>query len=72
MKRLTVQKILSKANSLKKRRNSKTIYVPVDDNMYYDGTSYRVRVSINGTKFSKNFKSIKTALNYKNNLINLQ
>ena len=34
------------------KRQTVTTYVPVSDNIYHDGSSYRVRVSINGTKFS--------------------
>ena len=39
----------------KTRRTPKTTYVPVSNNVYHDGSSYRVRVSVNGTKYSKNF-----------------
>ena len=42
-----------------KTRTTKTTYVPVSNNVYHDGSSYRVRVSINGEKFSKNFSNKK-------------
>jgi hypothetical protein len=53
----------------KTRRTPKTTYVPVSNNVYHDGSSYRVRVSINGTKYSKNFSNKKTAITYRNQLL---
>lgn len=46
-----------------------TTYVPVSDNIYHDGFSYRVRASVNGTKYSKNFSSKKKAVQYRNELL---
>jgi hypothetical protein len=51
------------------RRTPKTTYVPVSNNVYHDGSSYRVRVSVNGTKYSKNFSSKRTAITYRNQLL---
>jgi hypothetical protein len=57
---------------MKKTTNSRpttvTTYVPVSDNIYHDGSSYRVRVSIEGVKFSKNFSSKRKAVQYRNEL----
>ena len=53
----------------KTRRTTKTTYVPVSNNVYHDGSSYRVRVSVNGTKYSKNFSNKKTAITYRNQLL---
>mgnify|MGYP001317552811 FL=1 len=53
----------------KTRRTPKTTYVPVSNNVYHDGSSYRVRVSVNGTKYSKNFSNKKTAITYRNQLL---
>ena len=53
----------------KTRRTPKTTYVPVSNNVYHDGSSYRVRVSINGTKHSKNFSNKKTAITFRNRLL---
>lgn len=50
-------------------RKTVTTYVPVTDNIYHDGFSYRVRVSVNGTKYSKNFSSRKKAVQYRNELL---
>jgi hypothetical protein len=49
---------------MKKTTNRQTVttYVPVSDNIYHDGSSYRVRVSVNGTKYSKNFSSKRKAI----------
>lgn len=44
-------------------------YVPVASNVYYDGSSYRVRASVNGTRVSKNFGSKRNAINYRNQLL---
>ncbi len=51
------------------RRNTVTTYVPVANNIYHDGSSYRVRVSVNGTKYSKNFSSKRAAVQYRNSLM---
>lgn len=51
------------------RRQTVTTYVPVSDNIYHDGSSYRVRVSINGKKYSKNFSSRRKAVQYRNELL---
>ena len=52
-----------------KSRSTKTTYVPVSNNVYYDGNSYRVRVSVEGTKFSKNFSNKRTAISYRHTLL---
>lgn len=52
-----------------KSRSTKTTYVPVSNNVYYDGNSYRVRVSVEGTKHSKNFSNKRTAISYRNTLL---
>lgn len=52
-----------------KSKMTKTVYEPVANNIYHDGSSYRVRVSVNGTKYSKNFSSKKAAVQYRNQLL---
>jgi hypothetical protein len=52
-----------------KTRTTKTTYVPVSNNVYHDGFSYRVRVSINGEKISKNFSNKKKAITFRNLLL---
>jgi hypothetical protein len=51
------------------RRQTVTTYVPVSDNIYHDGSSYRVRVSINGKKYSKNFSNKRKAVSFRNELL---
>lgn len=47
-------------------------YSKVSDNIYFDGYSYRVRVSVNGARYSKNFGSKKAALQYRKQLLEMQ
>jgi hypothetical protein len=53
----------------KSTRRPATQYEAVASNIYHDGSSYRVRVSVNGTKYSKNFSSKKLAIQYRNQLL---
>ena len=66
--KINLRRIKQKARSLSLRRNTTTIYVPVIDHVYYDGLSYRVRVTKDGIRTSKNFSSIREALNFKTKL----
>ncbi len=50
---------------MKKQMKTKGSYEFISDNVYYDGTSYRVRVSVNGNRISKNFSSKKAALAFR-------
>ena len=50
-------------------RRTKTTYVPVSNNVYFDGSSYRVRASVNGSKISKNFSNKRTAITFRNQLL---
>ena len=58
-----------KARTLALRRDTKTIYVPVDRNIYFDGLSYRVRVTRNGIRTSKNFRNKRKAFKLRNELV---
>lgn len=53
----------------KATRKTSTTYVPVSNNIYHDGSSYRVRASINGTKVSKNFSNKRQAITFRNSLL---
>lgn len=46
----------------------KTVYVAIADNVYYTGSSYRVRVRHNNNLVSKNFKQKSTALKFSKSL----
>jgi hypothetical protein len=62
--------IKRKARSLFLKRTTKTVYVPVTKNIYFDGLSFRVRVIKNKQRNSKNFSNIQNALNFKLSLLN--
>ena len=51
------------------RKATVTTYVPVSNNIYFDGFSYRVRASVNGTKYSRNFSSKKKAYAFRKELL---
>lgn len=56
-------------NKAARRATPKTIYVPVSTNVYYDGSSYRVRMTLDGSRVSKNFGSKRNAISYRNQLL---
>ena len=63
--------VRAKARSLSFRRKTVTIYVPVTNHIYFDGLSYRVRISSDGYCNSKNFRSHKSAVKYRNQLLRM-
>lgn len=63
-------KVVAKSSAT--RRTTVTTYTPVSNNIYHDGSSYRVRVSVNGTKYSKNFSSKRAAYAYRKELLSAQ
>jgi hypothetical protein len=65
MKKTTTSKMKKSATA----RRTKTTYVPVSNNVYFDGSSYRVRASVNGSKISKNFSNKRTAITFRNQLL---
>jgi hypothetical protein len=65
MKTTTTSKMKKSATA----RRTKTTYVPVSNNVYFDGSSYRVRASVNGNKISKNFSNKRTAITFRNQLL---
>lgn len=58
---------------MKKNRTTKstplTVYQSVGPNIYFDGTSYRVRVIVDGQRYSKNLTSKRAAVQYRNSLL---
>lgn len=50
-------------------RTTKTTYVAVSHNIYYDGTSYRVRVTRDNVRTSKNFSSKRKAMEFRKTLL---
>ncbi len=60
------KKSISKVNQTE--RTTVTVYVPITSNIYHDGYSYRVRVSVKGTVISKNFSNKRKAITFRNEL----
>ena len=57
-----------KKTTSQKSNEPKTTYRSVGRNIYFDGFSYRVRMSIDGVRYSKNFSSKKSAVQFRNEL----
>ena len=65
----TTTKVARRTGSKTTAKTRRTTYVAVTNNVYHDGTSYRVRVSVDGVKYSKNFSSKRNAIAYRNSLL---
>jgi hypothetical protein len=52
-------------------RTPVTTYVPVSHHIYYDGRSYRVRASVNGTRYSQSFPSKKKAFAFRKSILSV-
>ena len=48
---------------------TKTVYIPVYHNIYHDGSSFRVRVTKNGKRTSKNFLRLREAVKFRRKLV---
>jgi len=59
----------TRAKGITRKTSTVTTYVPVSNNIYFDGFSYRVRASVNGTKYSRNFSSKKKAYAFRKELL---
>jgi hypothetical protein len=64
-----IKTIICMSQKTTQKNVRKTSYRPVTNNIYYDGTSYRVRVSRDGEKHSRNFETKKAAITYRNSLL---
>lgn len=49
-----------------------SVYVPVSHHIYFDGSSYRVRVAIKGRTISQSFSSKKKAFAHRKELLSTQ
>ncbi len=49
--------------------NSGSSYASVAKNIYRDGTSYRARVSVNGIRESRNFRTKREAIEWRNSMV---
>jgi hemin uptake protein HemP len=70
-KKTTKKTSAKKTNKRVKRviRQTVTTYVPISDNIYHDGSSYRVRVTRNNERTSKNFSNKRAAVKFRNQLL---
>jgi hypothetical protein len=66
MKKVTSTKATRKSAT---RKTQVSTYVAISNNIYHDGSSYRVRASVEGTKVSKNFSSKRQAIAFRNSLL---
>lgn len=57
---------------MNKQTARKSNYTRVADNIYTDGSTYRVRVSVNGSRRSKNFTSLKQAYSFRKQMLTEQ
>lgn len=57
---------MEKTNSTK---TPLTVYQPVAKNIYFDGASYRVRLIVNGQRYSKNLATKRSAVVYRNSIL---
>lgn len=48
---------------------TKTVYIPVYHNIYHDGSGFRVRVTRDKVRTSKNFTSLREAVKFRRTLV---
>ena len=48
---------------------TKTVYIPVYHNIYHDGSGFRVRVTRDRVRTSKNFQSLREAVKFRRTLV---
>lgn len=48
---------------------TKTVYIPVYHNIYHDGSGFRVRVTRDKVRTSKNFTSLREAVKFRRSLV---
>jgi hypothetical protein len=58
--------MIMKTTTRKARRTQKTVYEPIATNVYFDGHSYRVRMTKAGKRISQNFSSKRKAITFRN------
>lgn len=59
----------SRSQSTTSTSSESNPYVSVAKNIYRDGTSYRARVSVNGIRESRNFRTKREAIQWRNEMI---
>jgi hypothetical protein len=61
-----------KRTSKSPRRSLSLSYIPIDHHVYYDGHSFRVRVTSEGNTVSQSTQDKKKALKYRDRLLSKQ
>ena len=72
MKNLSVNEIIERNIDFAKKRSKRffiSVYTPITKNIYFDGHSYRVRVTRDYNRTSVNFHKIKDALKFRDALL---
>lgn len=54
------------------RKSLAPTYYPIDHHMYYDGSSFRVRVRVDGKTISRNFPDKNKAIKFRDRLLKKQ
>jgi len=71
MSKLKIKEIVDRTISYAHKRQGETtitVYGPIAKNIYYNGHSFRVRVTKDYDRTSKNFRKLKEAIKYRNKL----
>jgi len=71
MKNLTANEVIKRTIDFAEKRSERffiSIYAPITKNIYFDGHSYRVRVTRDYNRTSVNFPKIKDALKFRDKL----
>jgi hypothetical protein len=61
-----------KNKKMKRVQNNASNYTRTGNNIYFDGYSYRVRVSVDGVRYSRNFPTKKAAMEYRKRMLSEQ
>lgn len=63
---------MNNKKSTRAKNQPQSNYTRTGNNIYFDGYSYRVRMSVNGTRYSKNFPTKTAAMKYRKELLTIQ
>lgn len=69
MKNLTTKEVIDRIIDHAFKRNTVSVYAPITKNVYFDGSSYRVRVTKDYNRTSVNFPKIKDAIKFRDKLL---
>jgi hypothetical protein len=61
-----------KDKKMKRNQKNDSNYTRTGNNIYFDGYSYRVRVSVDGVRYSRNFSTKKAAMEYRKKMLSEQ